>query len=160
MTLVALALVAFGLGSGGLLSPSVAAHVAAEHTEAAAALNPADELVSADGSLRVSLGVYSDCSGQAPVPRDIADYNVCYGRTYFIGHNPGVFTPLMHMQVGDRITWYDPSRTAHQLRIAGVRVVSRYGGVPQPLNAGVVAQFQTCEVLDGSWDRILDATEA
>lgn len=159
MTLVALAVVAFGLGSGAPLSPAISAHLAAEHAAAAAALNPADELVSADGTLRVGLGVYSDCSGRAAVPREIADYNVCYGRTYFVGHNPGVFTPLMHMQVGDQITWFDSSRAAHQLKIVGVRVVSRYGGVPSLLNSSVAAQFQTCEVPDGSWDRILDAAE-
>ena len=160
--------------SGSPLAPIAAAvvqHVASERADAASGLvvdapvvaapapapNPSNLLASADGSLRVGLGIYSDCSGWSPVGREVAYMNVCYGRTYFIGHNPGVFTPLMHMQVGDVIDWYDGGAALHRLRVVSVRVVSRFGGVPVPFNGKVVAQFQTCEVLDGSYDRILDA---
>lgn len=136
------------------------AAAAAAAAAAAEAARPRDLLVSEDGSLRVGLGVYSDCSGWSPVGRELAYMNICYGRTYFIGHNPGVFTPLMHMQPGDVITWYDGSAGVHRMKIVSVRVVSRFGGVPARVNPNVVAQFQTCEVLDGTYDRILDAEAA
>lgn len=151
------------------IAAGVVAHVVSERLDAAAAVvaaapvtpppapNPSNLLVSENGTLRVDLGIYNDCSGWSPVGHELAYMNICYGRTYFIGHNPGVFTPLLNMQPGDVITWYDGDSFAHRLKIVSVRVVSRFGGVPVPVNANVVAQFQTCEVLDGTFDRILDA---
>ncbi len=130
-------------------------HVASESKDAASALNPRDMLISSDGCLSTQVGVYTDCSGLQPVG-PTAYLNQCYDRIYFIGHNPGVFTPLMQMKNGDVITYYDSNRSPQVMQVAGVRVVSRFAGVPPLLNSAVVAQFQTCEVLDGSWDRILD----
>jgi len=122
---------------------------------------PRNMLISADGTLSTGVGVYSDCTGQAPVPRTTAAIDTCIGGvTYFDGHNPGVFTPLMHMGPGAVITWYDNSAASHRLRIVSVRQWVRTDGPPPLATDSVVAQFQTCVADDGSIDRILDAVPA
>lgn len=114
-------------------------------------------LVSADGSLDIAVGSYTDCSGAAPVPRDEADLDPCFlGRLYFVGHNPGVFTPLMHLGSGAVITYYDQRGSAQRFRVTAWRVIERNQGA-LTLPAGVSAQFQTCESVDGFTVRILDA---
>jgi hypothetical protein len=122
---------------------------------------PRSRLISADGRLNTGVGVYSDCSGSAPVPQGIAAVDTCIGgRTYFVGHNPGVFTPLLSESVGSVITWYDGNGTAHRLQIVARRDWLRNDGVPPPAVGGVTVQFQTCIVADGSRDLILDAVPA
>jgi hypothetical protein len=122
---------------------------------------PENLLTSADGTLHTGVGVYSDCTGAAPVPVDIAAVDTCvHGRTYFVGHNQGVFTPLMHMGPGSLITWYDARGAIHRYRVVAVRDT---GGGAHPLvttSRRVDAQFQTCAAADGSVDRILDAVAA
>ena len=116
-------------------------------------------LVSADGSLNTGIGYYSDCTGRTPLTRSSAAIDTCVGgRTYFVGHNPGVFTPLMHMGVGSIITWYDGSGNAHRLRIISVRSMA-HAGVPS-LVGGATVEFQTCITPDASFNRILDAAPA
>jgi len=122
---------------------------------------PTNLLTSADGTLHTGVGVYSDCTGAAPVPADIAAVDTCIrGRTYFVGHNQGVFTPLMHMGVGSLLTWYDAGGAVHRYRVVAVRDTA---GGARPLTTTtrrVDAQFQTCAVANGSVDRILDAVRA
>lgn len=119
-----------------------------------------NRLVSADGSLNTSVGYYGDCNGRTTLSHTSAAIDTCVGgRTYFVGHNPGVFTPLFHMGVGAVITWFDGAGNAHRLRIIGVRTWYRSAGVPGPL-AGAVAQFQTCITPDSSVERIMDAAPA
>ncbi len=114
-------------------------------------------LVSADGTLNTGVGYYGDCSGRTELSHAIAAIETCIGgRTYFVGHNPGVFTPLLHMGVGSIITWYDGNGTAHVLRVIGVRTWHRFAGVP-PLLGGATAEFQTCISADGTVDRLMDA---
>jgi hypothetical protein len=119
-------------------------------------------LVSADGTLRTGVGVYTDCSGDTPLTRSESAIDTCIpGPLYFVGHNVGVFTPLMHMGAGSVITYYDGSATAHRWRVVSVRAAWHSAdGVPQPTEGDVVAQFQTCVVPDGSIDRILDVVPA
>ena len=121
-----------------------------------------DHLTSGDGSLSTGVGIYSDCTGTTPLTRVEAAIDSCItGPTYFVGHNVGVFTPLMHMGVGSIITYYDGNGAAHVWRVASVRGDWRSaGGVPAATEADVVAQFQTCVVADGSVDRILDVVDA
>ncbi len=122
---------------------------------------PHSRLVSADGRLDTGVGVYSDCSGNAALTHATAAIDTCItGRTYFVGHNPGVFTPLMSETVGAVITWYDGAGAAHPLRIVAVRNWNRSDGVPPVASSAVVAQFQTCLVADGSRDVIMDAVTA
>jgi len=118
-------------------------------------------LISADGTLSTGVGVYSDCTGQAPVPRTTAAIDTCIGGvTYFDGHNPGVFTPLMSMPIGEVITWWDSAGHAHPLRIVAERRWAHTSGTLGPATAGVVAQFQTCITADGSVNLIIDAVPA
>jgi hypothetical protein len=105
--------------------------------------------------------VYSDCSGNTALTHSEAAVDTCVsGRTYFVGHNPGVFTPLLSESVGSMITWWDGGGTAHRLRVVAVRNWLRADGVPPKASPDVVAQFQTCTVADGSRDVILDAVAA
>jgi hypothetical protein len=118
-------------------------------------------LLSADGTLHTSVGLYTDCSGNTPLPGGEAAIDTCTHRvTYFVGHNVGVFTPLMHMGEGAVITWWDSTGTAHPLRVVSVRNWSHSPGFPEPTRSSVIAQFQTCVNPDGSVDRILDAQAA
>jgi hypothetical protein len=125
---------------------------------------PRNLLRSADDSLDTSVTVYDDCSGQTELTHDTAAIDTCVGgRTYFVGHNAGVFTPLLDLGVGDLLTWYDAGGAAHRLRVVAVRDDwLRDTGVPPLATGAVVAQFQTCETAypDGSHDRILDAVAA
>ena len=120
-----------------------------------------DRLRSADGTLNTGVTTYSDCRGTTPLTHTEAAVDTCvHSVTYFVGHNPGVFTPLMSENVGALITWWDDGGTAHHLRVVAVRSWQRADGVPPVVDGAVVAQFQTCQVLDGSIDRVLDAVNA
>ena len=118
-------------------------------------------LVSADGRLHTGVGIYSDCSGASPLTRAVAAIDTCiHGLTYFVGHNPGVFTPMMSMPIGEVITWWDSAGHAHPLRIVAERRWAHTSGTLGPATAGVVAQFQTCITADGSVNLIIDAVPA
>jgi len=138
-----------------------AAHTAAVDPQPVQAASPASNyLTSDDGSLHTGVGTYSDCSGRTPLQRNEAAIDSCIsGPTYFLGHNYGVFTPLMHMNVGDHITYLDGSGQQHRFRIVSRRDWVAANGVPQPTEDDVAAQFQTCIKPDGSLDRILDVVE-
>ena len=121
-----------------------------------------NHLASGDGTLNTAVGVYTDCSGRTELTHTEAAIDTCIpGPTYFVGHNVGVFTPLMHLGVGSIITYYDGGGTAHVWRVA--YVIPNWtaaNGVPPAQGPDVVAQFQTCVVPDGSVDRILDVVPA
>jgi hypothetical protein len=122
---------------------------------------PRNRLRSNDGSLDVAVGTYSDCTGMAEVTHDGAAIDTCLGgRLYFIGHNPGPFTPLRRLGVGSQVTYFDDSGVAHTWRIIETRTWSRWAGSPPLVSRNVVAQFQTCITPDGNWDEILDAVRA
>src|ERR1035437_8170155 len=49
---------------------------------------------------------YSSCTAAAPVPQNEAAIYTCVTwDTYFLGHNPGVFTPLLSVQDGTNLTY-------------------------------------------------------
>jgi hypothetical protein len=122
---------------------------------------PRNLLRSADGRLYTGVGVYGDCTGRTPLTHSEAAIDTCVtGRTYFVGHNPGVFTPLLSESVGSVITWWDGAGHAHVMRVVAVRKWTAANGVPPPVSGAVVAQFQTCANADGSVDWIYDATAA
>jgi hypothetical protein len=119
-----------------------------------------NRLISARGGLNTGVGYYSDCSGRTPLSHASAAIDTCVrGRTFFVGHNPGVFTPLFSLGVGSIITWYDGAGTAHRLRIVAVRVWHHTTGVLGLVGRATV-QLQTCITPDGSIDRLLDAAPA
>ena len=122
---------------------------------------PRNLLRSADGKLDTGVGIYSDCGGSTPLTHTEAAVDTCVTQdTYFVGHNPGVFTPLLSESVGSIITWWDSAGTAHRLRISSVRTWMSANGVPPKSSGAVVAQFQTCYNLSGSEDWIYDAVPA
>jgi hypothetical protein len=115
-------------------------------------------LTSDDRTLRAGVGTYTDCSGRTPLQKGEAAIDTCItGRRYFLGHNYGVFTPLLHMQPGDHLEWTDGRSVRHRLRIVAVRDWVPSDGAPPVVEPDVVAQFQTCVKEDGSLERILDA---
>ena len=105
---------------------------------------------------------YTDCSGDSELTHDSAAIDTCIpGPTYFVGHNAGVFAPLMHLGVGSVITYYDGGGVPHVWRVVSVRPRWRAAdGAPPPTQPDVVAQFQTCAAPNGSVDRILDVVPA
>jgi hypothetical protein len=122
---------------------------------------PHDRLVSTDIGLDTGVGLYTDCAGASELTHQSAAIDTCLtGRNYFIGHNPGVFAPLVKLTVGGKVTYYDSSGLPHPYRIVGVRTWNRFWGSPPFTQPDVTAQFQTCLTLDAVWDRILDAVPA
>lgn len=123
--------------------------------------SPTSRLISAGLALDVPVGSYADCSGESPIDRDRADLDPCFpGRLYFVGHSPGVFTPLLAMGAGDVITWYDAKGNGLRLRVVSARDFRRNSASLKLAQPDVVAQFQTCLTPDGAMDRILDAVRA
>lgn len=105
----------------------------------------------------MSVGVYADCSVTSPIDAHRSDVDSCFpGRTYFVGHSPGVFSPILHRGVESLLTWYDDAGVPHRLRIVSQRDVPRSTPVLTLSQPDVVAQFQTCLTAGGSLDRILD----
>jgi hypothetical protein len=116
-----------------------------------------NRLISADGSVNTGVGVYSDCSGNTPLVRYQAAIDTCIGGvTYFLGHNPGVFTGLLNESVGSTITYWDGNGTAHTLRIIARRQWVAANGLVRPVG-GARYEFQTCLTPSGSVDWIFDA---
>lgn len=124
---------------------------------------PVDRVVAPEVGLDVPfVGDYTDCSRYTDVSHAGAQRDACLAGhdTYFIGHNPGPFTPLMNAQVGTTITYYDPTGLPHSYRVVAIRSWAAAWGAPPFTEPDVAAQFQTCLTLDGTWDRILDAVPA
>lgn len=108
--------------------------------------------------LNTSVGVYNDCTGKTVLPSAYAAVDPCInGRTYFVGHNAGVFTPLISYQNGQHILYTDGNQNRHDLTIT--RIIDNQPGNQLLGNIGLF-QFQTCETAypGGQFDRILDAS--
>ena len=112
-------------------SPAVAAHMAVPtpaptHVIPSATPEPQRDLLTGPHGLNTSVGpAYTDCTGTSAVARSSAYIDTCHTTAVlFIGHNHGVFTPLLSFVVGDVINWYDSTGIRHQLRIIAVRDVS------------------------------------
>lgn len=119
---------------------------------------PENRLVAESAGLDVGVGVYDDCTRATELTHAEAAVDACIGGvTYFIGHNPGPFTPILDLQPGSEITYFDGRGTAHPMRIVSARTWNRFWGAPPRTEPGVTAEFQTCVTLDAVWDRILDA---
>lgn len=101
---------------------------------------------------------YTDCTGTSEVALASAQLYPCHTTgVLFIGHNQGVFTPLLSFVVGDVINWSDGAGGLHHLRIVAVRDVSS-SVWPAVLGA---YEFQTClyPMLNSPMNRYLDAVE-
>lgn len=125
-----------------------------------------NRLISDDGSLNTGVGIYSDCTGNTLLTHSEAVIDSCKPGMFFLGHNPGVFTPLMHLGVGSVVTWWDGGGVPHRFRMVTIRDWSqtpayRAGPViPPPPLPGSAAQFEVCITADGTHVRTLDAVPA
>jgi hypothetical protein len=149
-----------GRPAGGVLRPQVPAAAATPGGSPAGRSAPPgrrDWLETDGGEVHTSVGIYRDCHGSQPLTHAIAAIDICItDRTYFVGHNPGVFTPLLLLHIGSILVWFDHAGDAHRLRVVAVRVW-RGSDFPPVVARGIVAQFQTCIDLGGAFRRILDA---
>lgn len=126
----------------------------------AATAQPRRNLLTGPHGLNAPVGPdYTDCTGNSEVPHGTAVVDACHTTAVlFVGHNQGVFTPLLNFVRGDVITWYDGAGAPHRLRIVAVRDVSS-AEFPPVLGT---YEFQTCRfaTLNSPLDRELDAVAA
>ncbi len=107
------------------------------------------------------VGWYRDCMGRAAVPRWGAWRWSCAGanNTYIMAHNPGTFTPILSLRVGDIVRYGDPSGRVHTYRVSSTTIVSNTQLWPLGATAVPTLTLQTCWTWDGSRDFIVRATE-
>jgi sortase family protein len=107
------------------------------------------------------VGWYRDCMGRAVVPRWGAWRWSCAGanNTYIMAHNPGTFTPILSLRVGDIVRYGDPSGRVHTYRVSSTTIVSNTQLWPLGATAVSTLTLQTCWTWDGSRDFIVRATE-
>src|SRR5438552_3772825 len=111
--------------------------------------------------LNLSIGWYSDCLGRAPVPHWGAWRWSCAGanNTYFMAHNPGTFTPILGLRVGDIVRYGDPAGRVHTYRVSSTTIVSNTQMWPLGATGVSTLTLQTCWTWDGSRDFIVRAIE-
>ncbi len=107
------------------------------------------------------VGWYTDCLGQAPVPRWGTWRWNCAGanNTYILAHNPGVFTPILGLQPGDVVDYGDPGGAVHAYRVTMTTIVSNTRLWPLDATAVPSLTLQTCWTWDGSRDFIVRAVQ-
>ncbi len=76
-------------------------------TGPAPAPRPGSTLLVPSVGLQVGVVDYADCTGDTPMTRADAVHFLCTPAAVvaFVGHNPGVFTPLLRTQPGDRVSY-------------------------------------------------------
>jgi hypothetical protein len=102
--------------------------------------------------LNVGVVDYDDCSGNTPMTRANAVHYLCAPATVtaFVGHNPGVFTPLLRTHPGDRVRYQHDGIEVEYIIGAGRRV-SPQEAVAYSQDASYVhAVFATCAEPDSS----------
>ena len=107
------------------------------------------------------VGWYRDCMGGAAVPRWGAWRWSCAGanNTYIMAHNPGVFTPILNLRVGDIVRYGDPAGRVHTYRVSSTTIVSNTQMWPLGATGVSTLTLQTCWTWDGSRDFIVRAIE-
>jgi sortase (surface protein transpeptidase) len=107
------------------------------------------------------VGWYSDCLGRAAVPRWGAWRWSCAGsnNTYILAHNPGVFTPILNLRVGDLVEYGDPAGRVHTYRVTLTTIVNNTQLWPLSGTPVVSLTLQTCWTWDGSRDFIVRAVQ-
>lgn len=94
--------------------------------------------------LSTAVGWYSDCSGRSELTFSEAAIDTCISpELYFVGHNYGVFTPLLNYNVGDQITYWDGNGGAHVYTVVAIQNVPA-NSTPTAASSGYPAVFQTC----------------
>jgi len=107
------------------------------------------------------VGWYTDCLGQAPVPRWGTWRWNCAGanNTYILGHNPGVFTPILGLRPGDVVQYGDTAGTIRSYRVTMTTIVTNAQLWPLDATAVPSLTLQTCWTWDGSRDFIVRAVQ-
>jgi len=108
------------------------------------------------------VGWYTDCQGQAPVPRWGTWRWNCSGanNTYILAHNPGVFTPILGLRPGDAVQYTDPAGVLRTYRVISTTIVNNTDLWPLDGTSGPTLTLQTCWTWDGSRDFIVRAVPA
>ncbi len=111
--------------------------------------------------LNQPVGWYTDCHGQAPVPRWGTWRWKCAGanNTYILAHNPGVFTPILGLRLGDTVRYGDPGGTVRAYRVTMTTIVGNTQLWPLDATSAPSLTLQTCWTWDGSRDFIVRAIQ-
>jgi hypothetical protein len=141
--------------------PVLQTMVGTSSTARAASSIGANRIVIPRLGLNQPVGWYRDCMGAAPVPRSGTWRWSCAGanNTYILAHNPGVFTPILVLHVGDLIEYGDPSGRAHTYRVTFTTIVANTQLWPTYATAVPSLTLQTCWTWDGSRDFIVRAVQ-
>jgi hypothetical protein len=107
------------------------------------------------------VGWYSDCLGRAAVPRWGAWRWSCAGsnNTYILAHNPGVFSPILNLRIGDLVEYGDPAGRVHTYRVTLTTIVNNTQLWPLSSTPVASLTLQTCWTWDGSRDFIVRAVQ-
>ncbi len=121
-----------------------------------------NRLVSSNGALNVPVGYYTDCAGQTPLSHYGVSIDTCVKHNlYFVGHNPGPFTPIVSMPIGTIITYWNPSGVPERWVVAQrIEVAFDNGEDPAFFDQPYPVTFQTCATLNQQWDWLVDLTIA
>jgi hypothetical protein len=112
-------------------------------------------------NLRQHVSDYTDCTGNTGIPHWDVWRWTCAGtnNTYIMAHNPGVFTPILGLHVGDLIQYGDPAGVVHTYKVTFTEIVSYTDTSPTNALAVPSITLQTCWNYDGTQDFIVRAVE-
>ncbi len=96
---------------------------------------------------------YDDCTGRVPLTHAAAAIDTCVkDEMYFLGHNPGVFTPALDLRVGDEVDYIESNGAQHHFVVDSIFVAVPPLRPPRP--DYISAQMQTC--IDAQSDLIVN----
>lgn len=100
---------------------------------------------------------YTDCTGNAGVPHWDVWRWTCAGtnNTYILAHNPGIFTPILNLQVGDIIKYGDPAGVVHTYRVTFTTTVNNTDTSVMDALPIPSITLQTCSDYAGTRDFIV-----
>jgi hypothetical protein len=103
-------------------------------------------------SLQVGVIDYGDCTGDTVMTRSSAVHFLCTPATVaaFVGHNPGVFTPLLRTQPGDQVTYQHDGAADTYVIGAGRRVSPQEAAAYTQDGSYVHMVLATCAEPDSS----------
>jgi hypothetical protein len=132
----------------------------AEPSGPAPAPRPGSRLLVPSVGLQVGLVDYTDCSGNAPMTRVSAVHYTCTPAavTQFVGHNPGVFTPMLNTHAGDRLVYQHDGVEVDYILGAERRVSPAEAAAASQDGSYTHAVIATCAEPDSSAYWIFTAT--
>ncbi|HVC22184.1 MAG TPA: hypothetical protein VNH82_01920 [Candidatus Dormibacteraeota bacterium] len=114
-----------------------------------------DYLWSPDVDVSVHVGLYGDCTGQAPLTHSEVAIDSCVAGQgpYFVGHGlPGLFGGLLSLKVGNSIDYYDAVGDLTVYHVDRLLTLPRSEVDYIP---GSAATFQTCTSATGLVDLVV-----